>query len=510
MRSRHVYGLAAALTFLGVGYFIYKVLVVGLPLSFQAKTDLWEVETAITFEAKGQPVKLAFQIPKDDKNFSIVNQSFVSRGYGISTEGGPSGNRRAVLSIRRAEGKQAVYYGFVILRARSPLAETVEEEPVVAPPNLTEQERIAAEAIMQPALRQSADTPTFVVQVLRYLNDTRPLRPVIALLGKNPTVRKKIAAAARIMALAQLPARTVHGITLGSDRAHAQFDHWLEVHDGKRWLTFVHDATGPGLPADKFVWWRGPAPFSEMAGGDAPKTTITVKHIRNPTLQVVRLLGDTAKNPVITWSLFNLPLQTQLVFRLLLVVPVGVFLLVVLRNVIGIKTFGTFMPVLIALAFRETHLAWGITLFVGIVSTGLLVRLYLENLKLLLVPRLAAVLIVVILVMAGVSTLSHKLDITSGLSVALFPIVIMTMTIERMSITWDELGAGEAIREGIGSLIVAIICYLVMTLEAIQHLFFAFPELLLIVLAATVLLGRYSGYRLTEIARFRVLGGDKP
>ena len=510
MRDRHVYGLAAVLTVIGVGYFLYKVLVLGLPLSFHAKTDLWEVETALTFEAKGGPVRLAFQIPKDDVNFSIVNQSFVSRGYGISTEEGAAGNRRAVLAIRRAEGRQAVYYGFVILRARLGVAETAEEEPVVVPPRFTEQERIAAEAIMQPAVRQSADTPTFVVQVLRYLNDTRPLRPVIALLGKNPTVRKKIAVAAKIMALAQLPARTVHGITLGLDRSHARFDHWLEVNDGNRWLTFVHDATGPGLPANRFVWWRGPAPFSEIAGGDDPKTTITVSHIKNPTLQVVRLLGETAKNPVITWSLYSLPLQTQFVFRLLLVVPVGVFLLVVLRNVVGVKTFGTFMPVLIALAFRETHLAWGITLFVGIVSTGLLVRLYLENLKLLLVPRLAAVLIIVILVMAGVSTLSHKLDIVSGLSVALFPIVIMTMTIERMSITWDELGAGEAIREGIGSLIVAIVCYSVMTLETVQHLFFAFPELLLIVLAATVLLGRYSGYRLTEIARFRVLGGDKP
>ena len=94
MRDRHVYGLAAVLTVIGVGYFLYKVLVLGLPLSFHAKTDLWEVETALTFEAKGEPVRLAFQIPKDDVNFSIVNQSFVSRGYGISTEEGAAGNRR--------------------------------------------------------------------------------------------------------------------------------------------------------------------------------------------------------------------------------------------------------------------------------------------------------------------------------------------------------------------------------------------------------------------------------
>ena len=38
-----------------------------------------------------------------------------------------------------------------------------------------------------------------------------------------------------------------------------------------------------------------------------------------------------------------------------------------------------------------------------------------------------------------------------------------------------------------------------------EHLLFVFPELLLAVLAVTLLLGRYSGYRLTELYRFRVL-----
>jgi hypothetical protein len=36
-----------------------------------------------------------------------------------------------------------------------------------------------------------------------------------------------------------------------------------------------------------------------------------------------------------------------------------------------------------------------------------------------------------------------------------------------------------------------------------SHLVFVFPELLLIVLAANLLLGRYTGYRLTELWRFR-------
>jgi hypothetical protein len=166
------------------------------------------------------------------------------------------------------------------------------------------------------------------------------------------------------------------------------------------------------------------------------------------------------------------------------------------------------MPVLIALAFRETQLLWGVVLFVSLVGVGLAVRVYLEQLKLLLVPRLASLLIVVVLMMALVSVLTHKLGLERGLSVALFPMVIITMTIERMSIVWDERGAAEAMQQGFGSLLTAVLAYLLMFNVWTEHLVFVFPELLLILLASTLLLGRYSGYRLLELRRFKVLARE--
>jgi len=173
--------------------------------------------------------------------------------------------------------------------------------------------------------------------------------------------------------------------------------------------------------------------------------------------------------------------------------------------VIGFKTFGTFMPVLIALAFRQTGLLWGVIFFGLIVTIGLGVRFYLERLKLLLVPRLASVVIVVILILAALTVISYRLGLERGLSVGLFPIVILTMTIERMTIVWEERGAAEALKQAAGSVVVGSVCHLAMSQRAVEHLFFVFPELLLLVLAATLMLGRYSGYRLVELYRFKVL-----
>ena len=42
-----------------------------------------------------------------------------------------------------------------------------------------------------------------------------------------------------------------------------------------------------------------------------------------------------------------------------------------------------------------------------------------------------------------------------------------------------------------------------MTEAHLTHLVFLFPEILLILLALFVLLGRYTGYRLVELMRFK-------
>jgi archaellum biogenesis protein FlaJ (TadC family) len=86
--------------------------------------------------------------------------------------------------------------------------------------------------------------------------------------------------------------------------------------------------------------------------------------------------------------------------------------------------------------------------------------------------------------------------------------VIIAMTIERMSVVWEERGVADAIRAGLGSLAIAIAAYIFMGLTWLEHLMFTFPELLLLVLAVVMLAGRYTGYRLLELTRFKALTGD--
>jgi len=117
--------------------------------------------------------------------------------------------------------------------------------------------------------------------------------------------------------------------------------------------------------------------------------------------------------------------------------------------------------------------------------------------------RLSVVLTFVVVLIAAISLFSHKLGLERGLSVALFPMVILTMTIERLSITWEERGGGHAMKVAIGTLFAASLAHLIMTVPELVYFVFTFPAILLILVGFMLAMGRYRGYRLTELVRFK-------
>jgi len=504
MSRRHLYLLSGVLAVLGLAVFLYKVLVLEFPLRPEEKTQTWRVEVRMQFEAKGGPAKLQLNLPRSANNLVIIDQNFVSPGYGL-TMGAGRGNQTAVFAIREAQGRQTVYYRVLVNAVRFPDDWSREPVPNLPLPRFEGAEQVAADALVRAARAQSADPETFAAILLRRLKNSASDDEAALLLGQQPPIAKVINVASDLLRIAGTPARPVHGLTLEPERRGAHFVTWLELHNGTRWVSLFPSEKRPVLPQNTLRWWNGRLPLAEITGGTGLSHTVAVSRSYEYALDSALKHGRKLEQKLVEYSLFGLPVQTQSVYRSLLVIPVGIFLLVILRNVIGVKTFGTFMPVLIAIAFRQTELFWGILFFAVVIGIGLSVRFYMEQLKLLLVPRLAAVVVVVILTLAALSILSQKLGFERGLSIGLFPIIILAMTIERMSIVWEERGALESLQQALGSLVVGALCYALMKLALVEHLAFVFPELLLVLLALILLLGRYSGYRLTELRRFREL-----
>jgi hypothetical protein len=506
----HLYVLAGALTIAGLGLFVYKAYVLGFPLAAKTKSRVWNVEARVTFVAQNAPAKVSLFIPSRSRRLAVVNEHFISGGYGLVV-GAENDNRQAVWSIRQARGRQSLYYQAVVqmVPARVPAAQT--KTPEISGKKFQGPELNAANAAIERIKAKSADTRSFVAELLKRVNRDDPTGDLAVLLGPKPTATKKVTTAVDILEQADIPARVVQGIRVQDDKhdfsKRSHVFEWLEVFDQNRWHSFDPVKGTSPVPDDWFAWWRGTQNPARVEGGTKLNVVMSVSPKVEEGITAAISRGEIARPLLFKFSLFSLPVNTQAVYRVMLLIPIGAMVLVILRNIIGIKTFGTFMPVLIALAFRESGLLWGVTLFSLVVALGLTVRFYLERLQLLVVPRLSAVLIVVIITMMALSILTHNLGIHRGLSLALFPLVILTMTIERMSIVWEERGPAEALVSGLGSLLTAAIAFLIMNVKWIEHMVFVFPELLLVVLAGTLLLGRYSGYRLTDLYRFKALAG---
>jgi hypothetical protein len=509
VRNLHLFVLVAVLAAIGLGVCGYKVRYLGLPLQPTDNAEVWSVQARLAFEGTNKPSKVQLLLPPETRGMVRLEEDFISGKFGLAIEK-ENGQRVAQWAVRRAKGPQVLYYRIGVATQIEVAAEAVESKPTFPKvPKYEEPYASAIDAILSDVRNESADVATFTRELLQQLNDPNPNENVKLIRGEAFGKREWAPRIVEILAGAQIPARLVYGLPLTAPGNNLSLVTKLQVHNDRQWLSFDPVTAEAGLPENFLIWRVGVDPLVSSEGVNLPELSFSLTRSYREVIDVAKERAEKIGSSMMRWSLTSLPVQTQNVYRILLTIPIGALLIVILRNVIGIRTFGTFMPILMALAFRETQLLWGVVLFSLMVGLGLLIRFYLERLLLLLVPRLASVVIIVVILMAVVSVISNDMGAERALSIALFPMVILAMTIERMSLVWEEHGPSEALTQGFGSLFVASLGYLLMANELLSHLVFVFPELLLVLLSITLLLGRYSGYRLTELIRFADAGNSQ-
>ena len=300
----------------------------------------------------------------------------------------------------------------------------------------------------------------------------------------------------------KIPARLSRGIMLTDNKRKQSALFFLEVHDGKQWLLFDPREETQLSWQDVIIMQQSNEALLEVFGGSGSKFTFSSLKQQRPSFEMAVDAAAQDQSALVDFSIYSLPLAEQNAFKLLLMIPLGALVVVILRNLVGIRTSGTFMPILIALTFLQTSLVTGLALFLIVVGVGLVMRTYMSRLNLLLVPRIASVLVFVIIIYAAIGIASHKLGISWGMQVTFFPMIILSWTIERMSILWDEEGGHEVLIQGGGSLLTATLAYFVMSNAIVSDTIFLYPELLLILLAIIIGIGSYSGYRLSDLRRF--------
>lgn len=477
----------------------YKMNYWGFSISPKQNANVWAIDAHISFIANGSPIEVTLGIPSKNKGFKILEENIIANGYKTRKFAD-----RVVFNARNMIGEQDLYYKIIVFdnaNSKDKLKDEAPKSPKM--PKLDEITMAQAKQILQLAEEKGGNDN---VKNLIELFNEEPLEPALkSYLPVQYTPKQKLEIMQQLLSIKGIASRTSRGLKLEEGQKIFP-DLMLEVYVNGAWRIYDPDTGNKGLPDNFLLFQRGGKALLDVIGGEDSSVRFSLQKSITSTMNLAsRRAKLLSKSGWYNLSIYNLPLSAQNSLKWLSVFPIAILLVVLLRNVIGVRTMGTFTPMLIAMSFVETGFWAGLVCFSLIVGLGISIRFVMSKLNLLLVPRISAVVIFVILIITGMTFLGYNFNIRIAQASVYFPIIITAWVIERASIIWEEDGAKNAWNELSNSLLVGIIVYFVISNDYVRHLMFVFNEINLVILFAVMLLGTYTGYRLTELKRFAPL-----
>lgn len=484
----------------GLLFALLRHMETGIPLLPGQEKTVWLVEARIDFVADGGPLSASLSLPqKMLPGFELFEEQAASPGYGFSilTD---AGSRRAEWTKRQAEGGQSLYYSAQFVETDK----AASDEPAALredrPTYWDDAQELVAQQVLSRARETSSSPKSLARELIKLLNTSAVDQNTALLLSDNSNKAELLM---NLLDRAGVATRLVMGLYLEDARRRQTLTPMVEVRVQEQWLLFNPQTGDVGVPPNLLLWHRGGVSVLDVMGGRGSSVSFSMIRQSVPAAQMAR--ANDSDSIFSRLGVHRLPIEEQSMFKLLLLLPLGAAVVVFMRVIIGLQTAGTFMPILIAMAFLQTSLLPGLISFISVLAIGLALRSYLSRLNLLLVARIATLIVLVIFVISVLSIVGYQMGYSTGMTITFFPMIIIAWTIERMSILWEEEGPHEVLIQGGGSLVVAVIAYLLMEWPLLKHLSFNFPELNLVLLALILAMGQYTGYKLSELRRFRAM-----
>jgi hypothetical protein len=189
---------------------------------------------------------------------------------------------------------------------------------------------------------------------------------------------------------------------------------------------------------------------------------------------------------------------------LILMLPIIATFIAFLRQVVGIKAFGIYTPLIVTFAFLATNgIKYGVAIFITVILVGMLMRFVLKPFRLLYLPRVAIMLTVVAIFILLVLVFGGGLQRTGLAAVSIFPILIMITLVEKFVAVQIEKGDRVAIILAIETLFISIVGFLIASNAPLIKFIVQYPWAILFTIPINILLGKWTGLRISEYFRFK-------
>lgn len=190
---------------------------------------------------------------------------------------------------------------------------------------------------------------------------------------------------------------------------------------------------------------------------------------------------------------------------LILAFPFAAFFIAFSRQVIGLSTFGVYTPLMLIISFLILGINLGLTVFFVVIAISYILRRIFNQIELLYIPRVSLIFSFISLSFLITIWVVLKFSSPGVITLSIFPMLVMSTMSEKFVSAQSEEGIRNALFSAFETVIIAIFSYYFLIWTNFVDLLMSMPELILLPLIGNFLLGKFSGLRLTEYFRFRML-----
>ena len=188
---------------------------------------------------------------------------------------------------------------------------------------------------------------------------------------------------------------------------------------------------------------------------------------------------------------------------LLLVFPFLALFVAFSRQFIGFSTFGVYLPIMLSLSFFVLGVKFAFMVIALVFLTSIFIRLFLTKIDMLYIPKVALSLSIISLSFFIIIGLSLYTNSSMVISIAIFPMLIISTLSEKFISTQSQEGMWSAMIDMIETILVSFFAYFLADLTFFRDLLLSLPELIFLPFIAIFILGKFTGLRMTEYFKFR-------
>ena len=519
--------ITAFLILFPAGILFYKSQVLNLSLIPQMVDDVWNFH--LNVRPKGDTYSFAFPIPKSGPGQKISDEKIRSKDFQVFIDSNSDSNLATWSSKELIKGRisysaridlKPVFYKNIPKDYTETYPKGLEKYLKV--PQLISEDKDAISTLETAILEGSEDKTSLIRKIYYYVEeeiqrntDIKTIHETLNSGKGSPLIKARLfnimarrkRVPSRIVVLVRMP-----DLKKAKEEVKLRFTFANEVFLANKWIPIDTNRGYFGQRPDNFmVIHRNYEEVEKLISKKRVSYSIQAERSRINRYNKAEFKKEVIKSDSIfsKFSLYRLPLPIQTMFTTILLIPIGTLVLAIARNLIGIPTFGIFTPILLTLFFKETSFGFGMLFFGIVVIIGIGEKYVLDKFYLLAVPRLSIILTLIIMLMLGYSFYSAEMTSISQKHLAFFPIVIVTLIIERLSIMITEEGMLNTFKTLLGTLVIVLLVYSLYFISSLEMFMFTNPELLFSIIGILILVGKYKGYRLSEFIRFRDLVRQK-